>query len=189
MSENKPKSRTTLILTLITAGVFLVGAVLIQFLVSGQEAALEGSGVILPPAILHRTAPNLALTDLQGNPVSLEDSRGKVVLVNNWATWCPPCQAEMPELQAFYQGHTNQGFVLIGIESGEPADEVMKFVLKYGISFQVWLDPHNAALDSFQNWNLPSSYAIDRQGTLRMSWTGPVNRATLEKYITPLLEE
>jgi thiol-disulfide isomerase/thioredoxin len=189
MSDRNQKSRTSLFLTVITAGVFLVGAVLIPILIQGQKTALDNSKITLPPVIINRTASQLALADLQGNPVSLSGIFGKVALINNWATWCPPCLTEMPELQAYYQAHVNQGFVLIGIESGEPADIVIKFVRKYGLTFPIWLDPHGTALDSLQNWDLPSSYVMDRQGSLRMSWTGPVNQATLEKYITPLLEK
>lgn len=189
MSDRKPKSRTPLLLTLLTIGIFLVGAVIIQLLVHEQETALEGAGFILPPVIMNQDFPQLALTDLQGNPVSSVITHGKVVLVNNWATWCPPCLAEMPELQAYYQAHINQDLVLIAIESGEPADVVTRFVRQHGLTFPVWLDPHAVALDFFRNWNLPSSYLIDRQSIIRMSWTGPVNQATLEKYVTPLLEK
>ncbi len=74
----------------------------------------------------------------------------------------------------------NQDFVLIAIESGEPAAEVSKFVQQHGVTFPVWLDPHSTALDSFQNWDLPSTYVIDRLGSMRLSWTGAINRATLK---------
>ena len=189
MSKKNQESRTSLILTLIAAGVFLVGAAVFPLLVRGQEVALGNSGVALPPVIVNRAAPQLALTDLQGKPVLLGGFVGKVILVNNWATWCPPCLEELPELQAYYQAHADQDFILIGIESGETPGVVSSFVQKHGLTYPIWLDAKNAALDSFQNWDLPSSYVIDRQGILRLSWTGPINRATLEKYVTPLLND
>ena len=189
MAESiKLNRRSTVFITLIAAGIFLLGAGLIPLLANAQQKALEETTPIIPPANTDYPAPQLALTDLQGNPVSIEDYRGQVILVNNWATWCPPCITEMPELQAFYTAHAAVGFVVIGIEAGEPADQVAAFVQEYGISFPVWLDPHGMALEIFQNWNLPSSYVIDRDGIVRLSWTGEINQATLEKYITPLLE-
>jgi cytochrome c biogenesis protein CcmG, thiol:disulfide interchange protein DsbE len=184
-----PKSRTSLYLILVAAGLFLIGATLLPILLAEQGAALDGSGIIRPPVIMNQTAPHLALTDLQANPVSLDDYHGKVVLVNNWATWCPPCQAEMPELQAYYLAHLRQGFVIVAIESGEPAATVADFVQQYGLTFPVWLDQDGESLDAFSNMSLPSSYVLDQQGTLRMSWTGSVSQAILEKYVTPLLEK
>jgi peroxiredoxin len=92
-------------------------------------------------------------------------------------------------LQAYYTAHAAEGFVVVAIESGEPADQVASFVQEYGMSFPVWLDPQGTALEIFQNWNLPSSYVIDRDGRIRLSWTGVVNQPTLEQYVIPLLEE
>ena len=138
---------------------------------------------------MDQAASRLALTDLQDGPVSLDTYRGKVILINNWATWCPPCKAEMPELQAYFRKHAEQGFVIIAIESGDRAAAVTGFVHRLGLTFPIWLDFNTAALYAFENMDLPSSYVVDRQGTLRMSWTGSVNQATLEKYVTPLLEK
>ncbi|MGA2488572.1 MAG: TlpA disulfide reductase family protein [Anaerolineales bacterium] len=184
-----PKSRAPLFLTLIAAGIFLVGALLTPLLVRSQETALQSSGLIRPPAVIDQAAPQLTLTDLKGQPVSLANYQGKVVLVNNWATWCPPCKTEMPDLQAYYQAHSAQGFVIIAIESGDTAATVSAFVRQLGLTFPVWLDPQGWAAGDFKNLNFPSSYLVDRQGRLRMSWTGPINQATLEKYVTPLLEK
>ena len=141
------------------------------------------------PAQVNFPAPDLSLSDVEGNPVSLADYRGQVVLVNNWATWCPPCKAEMPALQAYYEDHQDQGFVLVAIEAGEPADEVAQFASDYGLTFPVWLDPDSAALEAFNNFTLPSSYVIDAQGTVRLAWSGAISREMLETYLTPLLEE
>ena len=141
------------------------------------------------PAEVNFPAPDLSLSDLKGDLVSLADYRGQVVLVNNWATWCPPCKAEMPALQAYYEDHQDQGFVLVAIEAGEPADEVAQFASDYGLTFPVWLDPNSAALEAFNNFTLPSSYVIDAQGTVRLAWSGAISREMLEKYLTPLLEE
>jgi peroxiredoxin len=186
MTTPKNERRSTVVITLIAAGIFFLGAAIIPLLAKAQQKSLE-AGITLSPVTANYPAPKLAFTDLQGNPASLSDYHGQVVLVNNWATWCPPCQVEMPELQAYYQAHAADGFVILAIESGEPADIVDKFVKQYKLTFPVWLDPKGAALDAFQNWNLPSSYIIDRSGNVRLVWMGGVNQAVLEKYVTPLI--
>jgi len=190
MNESmKPNRRLTAIITLIAGGIFLLGAGLIPLLANARQKALESVAPILPPVTSIYPAPQLELTDLQGNPVSIEDYRGQVILVNNWATWCPPCRLEMPELQAYYSAHSTEGFVVVAIESGEPADQVASFVQEFRVTFPVWLDPQILALEAFQNWDLPSSYVIDWDGMVRLSWTGGINQPTLEQYVTPLLEE
>ncbi len=192
MSDNKSAHRSNpknIFITFLAAGLFFIGAaVVILFLPKAQEQALA-SGYLVVPVKVNYPAPDLRLTDLDGSPVTLSDTRGKVTLVNNWATWCPPCQAEMPTLEKYYEEHRDQNFVIIAIESGEPADDVAVFVAQYGLTFPVWLDAQGLALDAFQNWELPSSYVIDAGGTVRLTWTGEISRAMLDKYVTPLLEK
>ncbi len=189
ISQATPRKKRNLGLALFILGLFLIGAVIIYYLPIAQQKALNGVQYILEPATVSFAAPKLALTGLDEAPTSLETYRGKIVLVNNWATWCPPCQTEMPELEAYYTKHFSQGFVVVAIESGEPASTVSEFARQYELSFPIWLDPHGAAVAAFKNWDLPSSYLIDKTGTVRLSWTGPVNQATLEKYVTPFLEK
>ncbi len=189
IEPKKTNRRSTVFITLIASGIFLLGAGLIPLLINAQQKALVSVAPILPPAITNYPAPQLELTDLQGQPVSIEDYHGQVILVNNWATWCPPCRIEMPELQAYFDAHAAEGFVVVAIESGEPADQVASFVQEFRMTFPVWLDPQSKALETFNNWDLPSSYVVDRDGIVRLSWTGGINRSTLEQYVTPLLEE
>ena len=135
-------------------------------------------------------APEVTLTDTANVSRSLIDYRGQVVLVNLWATWCPPCKEEMPTLQAFYNKHKEEGFVIIAINDGDPTPDVLQFVEDYRLTFPVWLDPtYYATEQAFKTLNLPSSFVIDRNGTVRLSWVGGINRKTLDKYITPLILE
>ena len=190
MAESNQKNhRSTIFLPFIAGGIFILGAALFPLLVNARQKALENAAPILAPVNTGYPAPQLVLVDLQGNPVSIDDYRGQVILVNNWATWCPPCKLEMPELQAYYAAHAKEGFVVLAIESGEPTDQVASYVQEHGLTFPVFLDPHITALEAFDNWNLPNSYIIDRQGVVRLSWTGGINQPTLEHYVTPLLEE
>jgi thiol-disulfide isomerase/thioredoxin len=174
-------------LLLVGAGLLILG-VAAFFILPKPEAAAgdERSAIPLP---VEYPAPELELTDLEGNAVSLADYQGQVVLVNNWATWCPPCRAEMPILQAYYEDYAGKGFSIIAIDAGDPVSEVAKFAKDYGLGFPVWPDLTQKATVAFRNPGLPSSYLIDRQGVVRLAWTGAISRGMLDQYVTPLLEE
>ncbi len=142
------------------------------------------------PAQVNFAAPEVTLTDTAQVSHSLIDYHGQVVLVNLWATWCPPCKEEMPTLQAFYKKHQDQGFIIVAINDGDPTSDVLQFVEEYRLSFPIWLDPtYYATEQAFKTLNLPSSYVIDRSGIVRLSWVGGINRKTLDKYVTPLIAE
>lgn len=185
-----PSGKHVLALILMGLGLLLVGggalAALIMGAVKADPAAAYESTI---PAVVKYTAPEIAVQDLQGNPVSLAALRGKVVLVNNWATWCPPCKAEMPVLQAYYDDYKDQDFLIVAIDSGDTQDDVAQYVNKNGLSFPVWIDPGETALRAFRETALPSSYVVDAQGQVRLYWTGVVSREMLDKWLTPLLEE
>lgn len=153
----------------------------------GQDKPRQPLGSI--PVAVNYPAPDLKLDTLHGQSASLEDYRGQVILVNLWATWCPPCRAEMPVLQAYYESHQKQGFVLIAVNAGDSATEVQAFVEKTGLTFPIWLDPNNSALRAFRTTGLPSSFVIDRAGQIRLAWSGAIERKTLEKYVTPLINQ
>jgi len=188
--KNPPRTSLIRIIAILIAagGTLMIVAVLISLL-SARNAASTDTVPVSVPARINLPAPQLALNDLGGNPASLEAYRGRVVLVNNWATWCPPCRAEMPELEAYYTRHASQGFVLVAIESGDAARPVSAFVAQNRLTFPVWLDPQLTAVAAFNNWSLPSSYLIGRDGTMQLAWLGGIDQPTLEKYVTPLLEK
>lgn len=156
--------------------------------VDGDEVPDIGLDSVVPQEV-DFPAPELTLKDLDLNPVSLEDYLGTVVLLNNWATWCVPCKEEMPELEAYYQAHKDDGFVIIAVEAGGYGYDIRAFVESAGLTFPIWRDPKKQSLDAFRNKALPNSYVIDRTGTVRLAWTGPIRESMLEKYVTPLLSE
>lgn len=181
-----------LALALVGVGLLILGGVALIWLpgATSNAAAPEAESLARAvPVAVDFPAPSLELNDLEGRPVSLADYLGKVVLVNNWATWCPPCKAEMPTLQAYFQAHASQGFVVIAIEAGEPVQQVKDFAAEFGLTFPVWPDPEVRALRAFRNDTLPNSYVIDRSGQVRLAWSGAISLANLEKFVTPLLEE
>lgn len=186
--EREQQKRNTAIAVLVGLGLILLAVVMLLWLPhldTGSTAGADSLSTI--PAEVNYAAPELTLENIQGNTESLTDFRDKVVLVNNWATWCPPCKAEMPTLVAFYNEHAKDGLMIIAIEAGEPKDLVQKFANQFQMSFSVWLDPDGKSLQAFRNGSLPNSYVIDRTGTVRLAWTGEINRDMLEKYVTSLL--
>lgn len=142
------------------------------------------------PVQVNYPAPELTLTDLNGTARSLADYHGQVILVNLWATWCPPCKEEMPTLQAFHNKYDDEGFAVIAINDGDPTPDVIQFVKDYRLTFPVWLDPTYIATEvAFKTLNLPSSFVIDRNGIVRLQWVGEINNRMLEKFITPIIKE
>jgi peroxiredoxin len=177
---------------IVSAGVLLVSLAVVLLLLRARsgpvpQPASAQSGVA--PAAVNMPEPELSLENVNGKIESLTDNREHVVLVNNWAVWCPPCKAELPTLEAYYEAHAAEGFIIIAIEAGDPKDTVSQFVRSDGLKFRVWLDPDNASLSAFKNTNLPNSYVIDRSGTVRYAWVGETDQAMLEKYITALLSQ
>jgi len=186
--RRKKRSRINILaLALIGAGLIFIGAAAWAYLPSLPAGESEFVSAI--PVEVSYLAPELTLADLQGNPVSLADYHGQVVLVNNWATWCPPCKEEMPALQAYYDAHRNQGFTIVAIEAGQPVAEVADFVQDYGLTFPVWTDERLLATAAFRNPGLPSSYLIDSNGNVRLAWAGAISLEMLEQRVSPLLEE
>ena len=172
----------------VAIGLFLIGFAILAVASPKAEGNAESLNSVVPVEVNY-AAPELSLQNIKGKTESLADYLGQVVLVNNWATWCPPCKAEMPTLVAYHNEHEENGFSIIAVDAGEPADLVAQFAKDFGMNFPVWLDPDSAALRAFGNGSLPNSYVIDRTGTVRYAWTGEISMAMLEKYITPLIAE
>lgn len=178
--------RKTLPFVLLALGSILILTALYS-VIRGQSSQNEPSVI---PAKVNFPAPDLTLTDIQGVSHSLADYHGQVVLINLWATWCPPCKEEMPTLQAFYDKYKGNGLVIIAINDGESKKDVLPFVQNYGLTFPVWLDPTYIATEqAFNTMNLPSSFVIDRSGTIQLAWVGRINSRMLEKFVTPLIME
>jgi peroxiredoxin len=112
-----------------------------------------------------RQQVNFTLTDLHGNNWTLKDLTGKVVLVNFWATWCPPCRKEMPDLETLYTRFENQGFVILAI-SDEDSKKVSPFIAERKITYPILLDPGRKVNELFQVEGIPKSFVYDRNGKL-----------------------
>lgn len=122
-------------------------------------------------------APDYAALDLEGNMVSLSSLRGKVILLNLWATWCRPCRQETPFLQEKYEELSDRGFEIVGIsmDTGAAADQVAMFVEEYGVTFTILHDPEMRGMELYSVLGLPATFLIDREGTIRWMRYGPVS--------------
>ena len=112
-----------------------------------------------------RQNANFTLTDLQGHTWTLDALKGKVVMVNFWATWCPPCQKEIPDLQSLYDRFKHQGFVILGI-SDEDSGKVKPFIARKNVTYPVLLDPGRKVNELFQINGIPKTFVYDRSGKL-----------------------
>lgn len=112
-----------------------------------------------------RNEINFTLTDLDGHAWTLKDLKGKVVMLNFWATWCPPCRKEMPDLEALYKQFEPQGLVILGISDDDP-EKVREFVQKQGTTYPVLLDPGSKVNELLHIQGIPKTFVYDREGKI-----------------------
>ncbi len=137
-----------------------------------------------------KIAPSYKVTTLTGDTLSPSQLRGKVVLVNFWATWCGPCRMEMPALQAMYERHRAQGLVLVGLSVDRGGDQVVRdYVRDRGVTYPIASvgAAEEAAFGGVRGY--PTSFVLDRNGVVRHAVIGPLAPATLEPAVRRLLEE
>lgn len=139
-------------------------------------------GIAMVPVDLDKPAPEFALPDLDGEIVRLSDYRGKVVLVNFWATWCPPCKEEMPALQQLHE-EMGDRVEILGLDRAEPAETVRRFVRKYGITFKVLLDREDEVARRYQLTGIPETFFVDSEGVVRVKWIGPMTLAQMRGFV------
>jgi peroxiredoxin len=144
--------------------------------------------------VVGRPAPLLTLRMVDGEEISLESLRGKVIILNFWATWCVPCREEMPLLSDYAARHAAQGLVVLGLSLDNPNNpNTLPAIRKVaaGLNFQVGLLGSAWAGGYGRMWRLPVSFVIDRDGVLRHDgWQDdqqPLTKESLERIVTPLL--
>jgi len=151
-------------------------------------AVAAGCGREAPAvAAIGRLAPPYAATRLEGGLTSLSDHRGKVILLNVWATWCAPCRQEIPYLQSLYDTHAMHGLEIIGVSVDARGSEsaIRDFQKDFGIRYPIWLDPDERVQTLYLALGVPASYLIDREGVLRWKHLGIV-RPTDSTFTTAL---
>ncbi len=135
-----------------------------------------------PAAEAARPAPDFALQTVDGRLLRLRDLRGQVILLNFWATWCPPCKAEMPDLDALHRQYgQTRGFTVVGVNIQESQAVVAAFARQNNISFPLVLDADGAITnDLYRVRGFPTSIIIDRAGNIRDVWMGQIRREAME---------
>jgi cytochrome c biogenesis protein CcmG/thiol:disulfide interchange protein DsbE len=140
----------------------------------------------------NKPAPAFTASLLDGNSFSVASAQGQVVIVNFWATWCPPCRQEMPAFESYYKKHRDQGLRIIAVSLDEPSDEAKVREVMSGFTFDAALERNTQHKGYGRIWRLPLTFVIDRKGILRKDgWYGPagIDQPLLDKIVTPLLEE
>jgi peroxiredoxin len=150
--------------------------------------APEGLDDVASP-VAGRRAPDFTLQAIDGQRITLSALRGQVVILNFWATWCPPCRLEMPALEEVYQAHRVDGLTVLAVDQAEAPSLVKSFGDEFRLTFPLLLDPGYVVSDRYRISLLPSTFFIDRAGVIRdVVFGGPMNRALIESKIAPLLE-
>jgi thiol-disulfide isomerase/thioredoxin len=129
------------------------------------------------------SAESFVFKDMQGHEQRLQDYRGKWVLVNFWATWCPPCLEEIPDLVKLHEAHSNKDLVVIGVALDSTKESVVEFVAKKKISYPIVVGDYDLAAQVGEVNALPTSYLYDPAGKLVSYQEGKVTRASVESYI------
>jgi len=123
-----------------------------------------------------QTAPDFELPALGGDSVRLSDYRGKVVFLNIWATWCPPCREEMPSMESLYQRLKGREFEMLAVSIDREGERMVRpFAAKYGLKFHVLLDPDNKTYRLYGLTGVPESFIVDKNGVIINKIIGPQN--------------
>ena len=175
--ESQAKKNTQLLLTILF--VIIACVFLIVFLREKKDSSLK-TAVPIQPGL---KVPDFTFPDINGKVVTLSNHRGKVVLVNVWATWCPPCRREMPSMQRLYEKFKGKNFEILAVSiDSEEREAVAPFMRKMNLTFPALLDPGETIRSLYGITGVPESFIIDKQGILVKKIIGPINWATPEVF-------
>jgi len=161
-----------------------------QAKVKAEEKTTQPSGDKAPPGPSAKSAPSFTLQDLNGKQVSLSDFKGKVVILDFWATWCPPCVKEIPHFIALYEQYKDQGFAIVGISLDHQGISVVKsFARKYRVNYPILMTDGQVDKAYGGIPSIPTTFVIDSAGNIRQKYVGYRDKAVFEADIKALLEE
>ncbi|HEY2420131.1 MAG TPA: TlpA disulfide reductase family protein [Neobacillus sp.] len=162
-----------------------------QASLASSEQAIEGMDMSSITVGINQgdIAPDFELSTPDGESLKLSDFRGQKVIVNMWATWCPPCRVEMPDMQKFYEKYKDENATIIAVNmtsSEKSLDSIPNFLDEFGITFPVVLDEHNKVGEIYQVYALPTSLIIDSKGIIQQKISGPMNYEMMEKFVSEI---
>jgi len=151
---------------------------------ASKETADSGES---PDGLIGQLVPDFRVPRLDGGYGSLADYRGKAVLANLWATWCPPCRHEMPALERLYKRYAARGFVVVGLDQGENPGIAKKFIERVGVTYPILFDSDQQYGPAFRAVGLPTSVFIRRDGIIFAAHDGELSYAQMAAQTTRLL--
>ena len=181
-SQNNPTIRSNFGIVILVLGIALI-------LISLMMVIRPPGNTVLSPPRVGKFMSNFSITDVNGNTVELVDYSGKTILLNTWATWCPPCRAEMPGLNDYYLRYRGQGFIILAVNVGESVAQAAAFADEYNLSFPVLMDKNYQLVDSLGINSYPTSILIGSDGRVKYIHIGLLTPDMLAKTITPLWTE
>ncbi len=149
--------------------------------VSSSAQATRDSG--------RRATPDFTLDTLDGGRFTLSAQAGKPVIVNFWATWCPPCRAELPAFEEVYRGYHDKGLIVVGVDVAESPEVVAQYVQQVGLTFPIALDASGEVTELYHIQGMPTTLFVGRDGKIKdMVIGGPLTRAAIESKISELMK-
>ncbi len=130
---------------------------------------------------------DFTLDDVSGQRIKLSDLRGHPVVINFWATWCPPCRQELPALQSAYQRLRDKGVILLGVDLKENAETIQNFTTQFGLTYPLLLDRDGAVSERYQVRGIPTTVFLDADGVVHARHVGPLTEDKFAEYVSPLL--
>jgi len=187
--KGAPRLRTHLIAVAI---VIIIATALVYYFTrqteGGQSSAAGDSGIgSAEGARVGARAPDFVVESLDGKQIRLSDLQGKAVWLSFWATWCPPCRAEMPDIEAIYEQKKDSGLVVLAVSIGEDQSTVQRFVEANGYTFSVGVDPQQVLGVKYRVIGTPTHYFIDKSGVIRDVRSGELSRAQMLQRIAKIL--
>ncbi len=133
----------------------------------------------IPSTLTGKPAPDFSLTLFDGRNIRLSDFRGKVVFLNFWASWCPPCRAEARLLEQSWQRYKNQGVVFLGIDMQDTEEAARRFIQEFGVTYMNGRDPNNRIAINYGVYGIPETFFIDKEGQITYKHIGGLNWETI----------